>query len=257
MKESLEKMKESETQIQSGQSNLSQFFSQEKEDISINYIEGADELEIICDNRETASSVVRDLSLMGINIRLEQLEVADYVISQRVGIERKSAQDFNDSIKDGRLFNELINLRNSFERAILILEGDPFLNSNINENALYGAITSIILNLGIIIYKTKDAKETANFLYHLAKKEQSVSESKVKLRFDKAPIEISHLLEYIVAGIPGVNALRAKNLLRELKTLQNIINADLGDLLKVENIGKKIAQEIYKIARFKYRNGSS
>jgi Fanconi anemia group M protein len=78
----------------------------------------------------------------------------------------------------------------------------------------------------------------------------------MKLRFDKKPIEIQNLLEYIVAGIPGINALRAKNLLSELKTLQDIFNADIGDLMKVENVGKKIAQEIYKLSRFKYQNSS-
>ena len=99
--------------------------------------------------------------------------------------------------------------------------------------------------------------ETAIFLYQLAKKEQqSYSKGKIKLRFDKAPIDRSHLLEYIVAGIPGVNSLRAKNLLRELKTLKDIINSDIGELMKVENIGKKIAQNIYKMARWKYQNKS-
>ncbi|MFW9899371.1 MAG: DEAD/DEAH box helicase [Candidatus Thorarchaeota archaeon] len=269
MKESLKKMKVAENQLKSGQSNLLNFVSQEIEKKSelrkvdkvdsstIKRIEGANSYEIVCDNRETASPVVRKLSLIGINLKLEQLAVADYIISNRVGIERKTAQDFNDSIKDGRLFNELIELGNNFERPILILEGDPFLNSNINENALYGAITSIILNLGIFIYKTKDSMETALFLYQLAKKEQQAySKGKIKLRFDKAPIETSHLLEYIVAGIPGVNSLRAKNLLRELKTLKNIINSDIGELMKVENIGKKIAQNIYKMARWKYQNKS-
>ncbi|MHA2186571.1 MAG: ERCC4 domain-containing protein, partial [Promethearchaeota archaeon] len=169
-----------------------------------------------------------------------------------VGIERKSSQDFTDSIKDGRLFRELKDLAERFERAILVLEDDPFKNSQLAENAIYGAITAIILNLGITVYKTKDPKETALFLYHLAQKEQSKSTSKLKLRFDKAPIETSQLLEYLVAGIPGVNALRAKNLLKEFKTLQNLFQADIPDLTKVETIGKKIAQEIYKISRYKY-----
>ena len=191
---------------------------------------------------------------MGVDLELRQLPVADYVLSARVGIERKSAQDFNDSVKDGRLFNELFELKNNFLRPILILEGDPFLNSNINQNALYGAITSIILNLGITIYKTNNPSDTAMFLYQLAKKEQSDSKLGSKLRFEKKPIEISSLLEYIIAGIPGINALRAKNLLGELKSLQQIFNADIGDLMKVENVGKKIAQEIYKLSRFKYQD---
>ena len=94
------------------------------------------------------------------------------------------------------------------------------------------------------------------FIYQLAKKEQSDSKMELKLGFDRKPIVISSLLEYIVAGIPGINALRAKKLLSELKTLQEIFNADIGDLMKVENVGKKIAQEIYKLSRFKYQSDS-
>lgn len=268
MKQSLKKMKQSEGQLKSGQSNLLNFISKEaskskepeeiiNSDItSIKKVEGAERFEIICDNRETASPVARTLSLMGLNLRLERLPVADYVISERTGIERKSSKDFSDSIKDGRLFNEILELRNNFERAILILEGDPFQDSNISESALYGAIASIILNLGVTIYKTKDPKETATFLYQLAKKEQTDSKGVINIKFEKAPIDTSRLLEYIVAGIPGVNSLRAKNLLKELKTLQNIFSSEISDLTKVENIGKKIAQEIYKLGRYKYHESS-
>jgi ERCC4-related helicase/ERCC4-type nuclease len=278
MKESLKRIKNNEDKPNSKQQkDILSFLSKEKKapnkenDLSkedhnikeaqpkelniepVQKIENANQFSVISDNRETASPVVRYLSLMGVNLKLEQLTVADYIISQRAGIERKSAQDFNDSIKDGRLFNELIDLKNNFERAILIIEGEPFLNSNISLNALYGAITSIILNLGITIYRTQDAKETAMFLYQLAKKEQTDSKGDVKLRFEKAPFELSNLLEFIIAGIPGVNSLRAKNLLKEFKTLQNIFNSDIPDLTKVDNIGKKIAQEIYKLSRFRYK----
>jgi len=266
MKSSLEKIKNSESLTKSSQSDLKSFILPKKDDSSesteenkieqksIKIIKRAENFEIICDHRETASSVVRILSLMGLNLKLEQLVVADYIISERVGIERKSAKDFNDSIIDGRLFSELSKLKEKFLRPILILEGDPFMDSNISKNALYGAVTSIIINLGVSIYKTKNTTETAEFLYQLAKKEQAVSKSSLKLRFDKAPVETSHLLEYIIAGIPGVNVHRAKNLLKELVTLQNIFQADIPDLTKVENIGKKIAQQIYKISRYKYKN---
>ena len=254
MKENLTRLKQSESNSNSGQSNLLDFISKDEQGDSVQKITGADNYQIICDNRETASPVVRNLSLMGINLILKQLFVADYIVSNTVGIERKSAKDFSDSIKDGRLFNELVNLKENFETPILILEGDPFKESVINTNALYGAITSIILKLGIFVYKTKDPEETAMFLYQIVKKAQSENKSKINIRFDKAPIDPSHLLEYIIAGIPGVNSLRGKNLLKEFKTLQNIFLADVTDLSKVENIGKKIAQQIYKISRYKYKN---
>ena len=265
MKRSLRNMKKEVHNSDAGQSNLLDFVAKEEEKEKdegentekylrdIEQIKGADNYRILCDHRETASPVVRILSLMGLDLQLEQLAVADYQISSRVGIERKSAQDFNDSIKDGRLFDELFALKENFERAILILEGDPFLESHINENALYGALTSVILNVGITVYKTQDPRETARFLYQLAKKEQSQSKANFNIRYEKAPIEMSDLLEYLIAGVPGVNSLRAKNLLKHFKTLQEIFNSDIPDLTKVENIGVKIAQEIYKIARFQYK----
>lgn len=266
MKSSLYKIKSSESSPKLSQSDMINFLASKKDattkqnenlkskQLSIKKVEGAEKFEIVCDNRETASPVVRALSIMGLNLKLQQLVIADYIISERVGIERKSAKDFNDSIIDGRLFTELSKLRESFLRPILILEGDPFMNSNINKNALYGAITSILINLGVSIYKTNNAVETAEFLFQLAKKEQSISKASLKLRFNKAPIETSQLLEYVIAGIPGVNAYRAKNLLKGLKTLQNIFQADIPDLTKIENIGKKIAQQIYKISRYNYKN---
>jgi len=268
MKRNLREIQNSNNNSKPNQSNLLNFISEkinksdeineksEEVNENIQKINGAENYQIFCDNRETSSPVIRILSLLGVNIKLEQLSVGDYIISSRVGFERKSAQDFNDSIKDGRLFNELLKLKNNFEVPILILEGDPFLGSNINHNALYGAITSIILKIGILIYKTRDAKETALFLYQMAKKEQKESIPNINLRFEKAPIDMSDLLEYIIAGIPGVNAFRARNLLEELKSLQNIFNADIPDLTKIDNIGKKIAQQIYKISRYKYDSKS-
>ncbi|TFF96426.1 MAG: DEAD/DEAH box helicase [Promethearchaeota archaeon] len=269
MRRSLNKMKQDQkTSKGEKQKSLLSFAQEHSEDESsdksskskirlnnsndVEKIEGAEGFKILCDNRETASSVVRNLSLMGLDLELEQLEVADYIISNRTGIERKASKDFSDSIKDGRLFKELIDLKNNFERPILILEEDPFIETNINQNAIYGAISSIILNLGITVYRTKDSQETAMFLYQLAKKEQTDNKTPVKSRFEKAPTKISYLLEHIISGIPGINTLRAKNLLSELKTLQRLFNADIGELMKVENVGKKIAQEIYKLSRFKY-----
>jgi len=185
---------------------------------------------------------------MDVDIKLEQLPVADYIISESSGIERKAAQDFTDSIKDGRLFKELFELKKVFKNPILILEGELF-TSTINESALYGAISSIILNLGINVYRTADTNETTLFIYHLAKKAQVTSKGDFKIRFEKKPSEDSELLEFIIAGI---NALRAKKLLMEFKSLQEIFNAEINELLKTEKIGKKIAEEIFRISRYEY-----
>jgi ERCC4-related helicase len=251
MKKSLNNLKNTDSKEQS---SLLQYLGNSKKKAKENEkCRDTSELTILCDNRETASPVVRILSSLGINIVLKQLPVADYVISKYIGIERKSAQDFTDSIKDGRIFNELINLKENFENAILILEGDPFLNSSLSENSLYGTISSVIVKFGIMIYQTKDSKETATFLYHLTKKAQTESSSQIRLRFDKKPQDIKDLLEYVIAGLPGINSQRAKNLLERFKTLQEIFNATKEDLMSVDNIGEKIAHDIYKWSRSQYK----
>ena len=44
--------------------------------------------------------------------------------------------------------------------------------------------------------------------------------------------------------------------MREFKSLQGVFNAEKDELLKVEKIGKKIAEEIYRISRLKYNEES-
>ena len=258
MNRNLKKLKDSDS-LPKEQASLTQYINtldisnstENKITLKDRFQENNDKVIIICDNRETKSPVVRKLSLMDVEIKLEQLPVADYIISETSGIERKAAQDFTDSIKDGRLFKELFELKKFFKKPILILEGDLF-TSSINQSALYGAISSIILNLGINVYRTADTNETSLFIYHLAKKAQVTSKGDFKIRFEKKPFEDSDLLEFIIAGIPGINALRAKKLLMEFKSLQEIFNAEIDSLEKTEKIGKKIAEEIFRLSRYEY-----
>ncbi|MHA1597018.1 MAG: helicase-related protein, partial [Candidatus Asgardarchaeia archaeon] len=53
---------------------------------------------IIVDSREMKSSVVRELSLLGVEVEVRPLDVGDYVISEKVVVERKTTRDFLDSI---------------------------------------------------------------------------------------------------------------------------------------------------------------
>jgi len=114
------------------------------------------------------------------NIELKTLEVGDYVLSDRVVVERKTAEDFVNSIIDKRLFSQLKNLK-KVEKPLLIVEGENF--SRLHENALKGAILSIILDFGIPIIFTKNAEETADLLIKIAEKEQIKEKRTVMVRY--------------------------------------------------------------------------
>jgi ERCC4-type nuclease len=78
---------------------------------------------VYVDERERSSKVPQLLIEKGVTVIFKFLDVGDYVISNRIGIERKTAIDFAKSIADGRLFDQASRLLQTFEKAIIVIEG--------------------------------------------------------------------------------------------------------------------------------------
>src|SRR3712207_8568162 len=55
----------------------------------------------------------------------EQLPVGDYVLSDRVVVERKTGADLAASIKDRRLFEQIERLGEAYPAVVLVVEGEP------------------------------------------------------------------------------------------------------------------------------------
>jgi ERCC4-related helicase/ERCC4-type nuclease len=208
-------------------------------------------LTVVVDNRETQSSVVRHLALGGADIILKNLPVGDYILSDQIGIERKEAMDFNKSIIDGRVFDELHNLCQNFTIPILILEGNPVGVSGISHEAILGAISSIVINMRITVLSTQDAKETADYILAMTKKAQIQKDSSDKV-YKRKTNTLSEAQEQVVSGIPGINLYRAQELLSAMSNLKSIFNADEAELKKIPGIGYKTAEKIKQIAEWDY-----
>ena len=71
---------------------------------------------VFADSREGNSKVIRHLSEMEIDVKIQSMAVADYQVSDEVAIERKTAKDFVDSIVDKRLFKQARELSEEFKR---------------------------------------------------------------------------------------------------------------------------------------------
>jgi ERCC4-type nuclease len=211
------------------------------------------EITIVCDVREKSSKIdlsLKDLSSKDIkvNIIFEQLKVGDFQISQDIVIERKTIKDLESSIIDGRIFNQIKDLVN-IKRSSIIIEGDLnklfSQNQRINKKAIIGLLTSIGINYRIPIFFTKDISETAIFLYTIAKKEQIINKNKdLKLRYNKTKMSGSDFQLFIMQSFPDVGPTLAKSILKEFKSIKNISNASVQDLLKVSKLGPKKAQKI-------------
>ncbi|MBE8540049.1 ERCC4 domain-containing protein [Geoglobus acetivorans] len=209
---------------------------------------------IFADSREMRSSVVKKLRDRGVKIEIKSLEVADYVLSERVAVERKTAEDFvNSLIGKERLFSQLINLKKSYQRPLLIIEGENLYGRRmVSPAAIRGAIASITVDFGIPVIFTRNEDETAEFLTAIAKREQEIKKREISLHADKTKRSLREELEYVVSAIPDVGPVIAKNLLSHFRTLKNLANADVEELKKVPKVGDKTAEKIWSFFNAKY-----
>ena len=200
---------------------------------------------IIADDREI--SIAKDLGA-----RITRIEGGDFIISGRVAVERKTARDFVASIIDGRLFEQVSELKKAYEKPILLIEGfDLYSHRAIHPNAIRGAIASLILDWNIPVIFTRDHKETVELLKALAKREHEAGRTPT-IKVPKGET-IKEKQEYLVSALPGINLTLARRLLKKFKSPLNVFTSSLTQLTEVEGIGEKKAREIKKVLEEEYK----
>ncbi len=205
---------------------------------------------IIADYRE--KEIVENLKKLGAFVTEVNLQVADFVCSDgKVGIERKSHSDFISSIIDGRLFRQAKALKENFKIPIIIVEGSS--NRRINENALIGALASLVTNFGVNLLTTKNPLETSKLIYWIAKKEQEEKDKFLGFRIRKKVKSDEELKELIVSSLPKINRKLARRLLKHFGSVENVFKANEFQLKKVKGIGDKLAKKIRKLISEKYK----
>lgn len=215
-----------------------------------------DDIIIFADNREFPSGVVKSLALMDCIVKPKQLDVGDYICSDRVGIERKSTSDFLSSIVDSRLFDQVKSLSESYPNPLMILEGDVeelYTKRNIHPNAINGALSSISIDYRIPILWSMDTEHTAALIFTIAKREQVKEGRAVAIRGEKRVFSTPQQQEFLVAGLPNVSTVLAKRLLDEFGTVKDTFNASQENLTNIEGIGEKKAKNIIDILHAKYK----
>jgi len=215
-------------------------------------------IKIIADHREVPSGVVHELTQLGVEVEACQLSVGDFILSDRVGVERKSVGDFLQSIVDKRLLSQAKQLGETFERPVLILEGKSLYSRRaIHPNAIRGALAALAVELNIPILPTRDEKETALILVAIARREQVKEAREVVIRGEPKGLTLPEQQRFVVEGLPGVSAVLAKRLLERFSTVERVISASGDELQQVHGIGPEKAKEIRRVLRAEYEAKAS
>ncbi|MBI2125086.1 DEAD/DEAH box helicase [Candidatus Woesearchaeota archaeon] len=207
---------------------------------------------VLADHREKNNRIVKELIDAGVSVKTAQLTTADYVVSGKVGVELKKVPDFVASIIDGRILDQVRDLKNSFQKAVLIIEGEEDIYSvrNVHANAIRGMLASIVLDFHVPVLYTKNPQDTAALLAVMAKREQG-KEIDFALHSLK-PKSVREQQEFIVAAFPNIGTQTAKTLLEHFGSIKNLVNATEAQLTELKGIGDKTAQQLVKMFEEEY-----
>ena len=207
---------------------------------------------IVADHREKNNRVVKELMELGVSVKTEQLISADYVVSGKVGVELKKVPDFVASIIDRRLLDQMRELKQNFEKSVLIIEGeeDIFSIRQVHANAIWGMLASIALGFNIPILYTKNPKDTASLLAVMAKREQDTGRS-YSLHAGK-PVSDIEQQEFFLSSIPNMGLVNARRLLEHFGSIKYVVGSSSEDFVKIDGIGKKTAERLVEFFEKEY-----
>ncbi|MFW5983759.1 MAG: DEAD/DEAH box helicase [Halobacteria archaeon] len=240
-------------ELDDSQRSLGEFDAAAEEDVDGE----ADEETVtrVAAQRETKSKVVRELDTSEIDVELETLEVGDYVLSDRVAVERKSVQDFVDTLTGGRsLFDQMGDLSSSYARPLLVLEGEreQLYTTGVHKNAVRGALASVVVDYGVPVLFTSGEKETAETLAVVARREQEDADREARVHGEKLSATLAEQQEYVVSSIADVGPVTARALLDELGSVEAVMTANEDELQNAEGVGEKTAARVREVVGTEY-----
>jgi Fanconi anemia group M protein len=209
-------------------------------------------LKISVDYREKPSGLIELLKKEDVEIEIKKISYGDYVINNSITIERKTARDFLVSIIDGRLFNQLSNLRKYCVNPIILVEGNPFkTHFAFDHTAIKGALISTQAIWYIPVLFSRSKGDTRDIFLMIGRQEEA-SLDVVPLRGGYRPKRLKSRQLFILQGLPKVGPTVAKRLLIHFGSVSSVMNATVEDLVQVQGLGRTSAEKIREVLDFEW-----
>lgn len=225
---------------------------------------------VIGDHREFIKNkkILVYFDRLGIPVKVQVLDVGDYVFGN-VCIERKTLEDLLESLLDGRYYQELMKMADTYPHNFLLVSGSLGKLIRLSQERQYwtkeekrkkpkpGAITHRIIgalndavvdfhvNVYVFIPNTKFLVWTiVNIYKKFILEPEGRDYSHI---WDVAPYKRGGNSKVaVLRGIPKIGQKGAKKLLEHFETVKAIANATIEELQDVKDVGEKLATNIWK-----------
>jgi Fanconi anemia group M protein len=208
---------------------------------------------VIVDRRERNTELTGALEANGIEMSFKTLPVGDYILSDRVCVERKTVSDFENSMMSGRLFEQVERMKRSYGTPFLLLEGDRDY-FRLKSRVINGAIAALYIDYGIEVILSHSAEDTAEIMASMARHEQEENRREPSLKGAARARSSRQFQEYMIGNLPGIGPKLSRALLIHFRSVRSIADASAEELMEVDKIGKKKAEMIYKTLNLEYKD---
>jgi DNA excision repair protein ERCC-4 len=203
---------------------------------------------VLVDHRERNSPIPEALISAGLDVRLTDLPVGDYVLGPGLAVERKGPNDLGASIRDGRIFDQAVRLQSAFAQAVLMLEGEP---RGIAEDAWRGAVCRLVED-GFTVLHSLDAEDSAAWILRLAKRARRTGPTTPTHGPRRAPRHPSAQAEVMLSIVPGISTPMARSLLAAYGSLAAVAEAAPEGLRSHPGIGRVRAARLAEALNGRY-----
>lgn len=183
----------------------------------------------------------------GLLVKIMSLKSGDYVFAN-VGIERKEFNDYLNSLTSGRLWEQMYNLKRTYERPILVVEGlkDPSLQLAGNISIRFVSSLSRIILMGVSVVVLPTLGHFLSFIQYtyLSCGRQGVSMKPIP----KKPWyrEKEEIKEDLLCMCPGIGRKTAKAILARFPDFEKLMAASPLEIANT-GLGKKRSQALWEI----------
>jgi DNA excision repair protein ERCC-4/Fanconi anemia group M protein len=203
---------------------------------------------VLVDHRERESGIPQALAEAGIDVRLTDLPVGDYVLGPGLAVERKGPHDLGASIRDGRIFDQAVRLQSAFPQAVLMIEGEP---RGFSEDAWRGAVCRLVED-GFTVLHSLDAEDSAAWIVRLAKRARRSSPTTRTEGPRRAPRHPSAQAELMLSVVPGISLAMARSLLAAYGSVAAVAEAAPEGLRGHPGIGRVRATRLAEALHREY-----
>ncbi|KAM8920818.1 Fanconi anemia group M protein [Pelodytes ibericus] len=205
---------------------------------------------ILADSREISSGP-EVISCMrtahSVKVEVCSLGSCDYIVSNRLAVERKAQSDLLSSTNKCKLVDRVTHLQNVIQRVCLIVEKDRVKageTSKIFQRTKYYDMTlSALISVGVQILFSSSQEETARLLKELASLEDR-KKMAITVPTDVTRCKQEALQFYL--SFPNMSYITALNLCHHFESVKQMVNSSVEEIARRGRVSGQKAEEIYR-----------